>query len=329
MRLAHCSDLHLLSLEGVRTRQYLNKRWIGAMNLLSNRGRHYHTEAFEDMVADLATQGVDHVLCTGDVTNLAFEQEFRFARAIFDRLPHGADNVTVLPGNHDAYVQEGVGLFAKVFGDYTRPDDDWRWPSSADAANANASASSGASTSAASPAPDADRAAWPLVRVRGPLAIIGLTTSRQSPWFTAYGRLGATQLDRLRRVLADPRLQDKVRVVAIHHPPAGKRARSVIRGLKDHAEFARVIADAGAELVVHGHEHRDLREVLPAPRGPIEVLGVPSGTYEAGKPDRTARYRIIEISDGRITGQHLRVWHRARRAFERDESRRALPAASA
>lgn len=310
MRLAHCSDLHLLSLDGVRTRQFVNKRWIGGMNLLTNRGRHYHADAFEDMVADLATAGVDHVICTGDVTNLAFEQEFRFARGFFDRLPHGPEHVTVLPGNHDAYVQEGVGLFAKVFGSYCAPDDGWAWPAPTDG----------------EPGPEPDRAAWPLVRVRGPLALIGLTTSRQSPWFTAYGRLGQVQLDRLRQVLSDPRLAGKVRVVAIHHPPAGKRARNPIRGLKDHEDFAKVLAEAGAELVIHGHEHRDMREALATPGGEIPVLGVPSGTYEAGRPDRTARYRIIEIENGRITGQHLRVWHRDRRVFARDED---APAASA
>ena len=316
MRLAHCSDLHLLSLDGVRTLQFANKRWIGGMNLITSRGRHHHTEAFEDMVADLATVGVDHVVCTGDVTNLAFEQEFRFARGFFDKLPQGAANVTVLPGNHDAYVNEGVGLFAKVFGDHASSDDDWRWPALDDRA--------------CEPRPEEDRATWPLVRVRGPLALIGLTTSRQSPWFTAYGRLGATQLERLRRVLGDPRLHGKARVVAIHHPPAGKRARSSIRGLKDHEAFAKIIADCGAELVVHGHEHRDLRELLPTPNGPIEVLGVPSATYHAKHPDRTARYRIIEIADdGRIVGQHLRVWHRARRVFERDDAPPALRAASA
>lgn len=312
MRLAHCSDLHLLSLDGVRTLQYFNKRWIGGLNLITNRGRHYHAEAFEDMVADLAAQRIDHVVCTGDVTNLAFEQEFRFARAIFDRLPQGPANVTVLPGNHDSYVAEGVGLFAKVFGDHVTSDPEWAWPEAG-----------------AEPAPDPDRVAWPLVRVRGPLALIGLTTSRQSPWFTAYGRIGPTQLERLRRVLADPRLRGKARVVAVHHPPAGRRAKSAIRGLKDHEAFAKVIAECGAELVLHGHEHRDLRETLPTPGGTVDVLGVPSGTYEAGVPDRTARYRVIELEDGRITGQHLRVWHRARRVFERDDDPPALRAASA
>jgi 3',5'-cyclic AMP phosphodiesterase CpdA len=296
VRLAHFSDLHLLSLDGKRVLDFANKRWIGGMNLLTNRGRHYHTEAFDDMVADLNDQGVDHVLCTGDVTNLAFEQEFRFARERFDRLTLGPRGVTVLPGNHDAYVDEGRRHFGDVFGDYAAGDDDWAWD-------------------------DGDPSPWPIVRVRGPLAIIGLSTSAETPWFTAYGRVGPLQLGRLERALADARLAGKVRVVAIHHPPTGKRARSIIRGLKDHEAFAAVIGKAGAELVVHGHEHRNLRGVIPGPDGrEVEVLGIQSGTYGHNKPEKTGRYRIFELEPGQPISHHLRVWHRDRRVFELDET---------
>jgi 3',5'-cyclic AMP phosphodiesterase CpdA len=95
MRLAHCSDLHLLSLDGVRALDYLNKRWIGRMNLITSRSRHYHTAAFDDMVEDLNAQQIDHLICTGDVTNLALPGEFRYARERFDRLRLGTRGVTV------------------------------------------------------------------------------------------------------------------------------------------------------------------------------------------------------------------------------------------
>jgi 3',5'-cyclic AMP phosphodiesterase CpdA len=297
MRLAHCSDLHLLSHDGARWLDLANKRWIGAMNLLSNRSRHYHVEAFDDMVVDLNALGVEHVLCTGDVTNLALRQEFAFARGKFDQLALGPRDITVIPGNHDAYVAEGVPLFAEMFGELATSDPGWDWT----AADADG---------------DDDDLRWPIVKLRDDLAIIGTSTSRQTPWFTAYGRLGAGQLARLKRVLLDPRLADKVRVVAIHHPPAGRRAESKIRGLRDHAAFAEVIAATGADLIVHGHEHRDMTEVLPGPAGPVPVRGVASGTYCHNKPDRTARYRIFDIVDGRIVSDHVRVWDRARRAFE-------------
>ena len=306
MRLAHCSDLHLLSLGGARILDFANKRWIGGLNLLTSRSRHHHTEAFEDMVADFPDAGIDHVICTGDVSNLGLEQEYRYARERFDRISLGPRDVTVLPGNHDSYVAEGLKHFAEVFPDYFEGDVDWAWPSVED---------------------DPIGTPWPIVRVRGAVAIIGVSTSLQTPWFTAWGRIGVHQLERLEQVLADPRLADTIRVVAIHHPPAGKRAESRIRGLRDHAAFAEVLGRAGAELVLHGHEHENLAETIAGPDGPIPVLGIVSGTYEAGRPTRTARYRVLEIEPGPEGGRagmrishHLRIWHRDRRAFALDDA---------
>ena len=195
----------------------------------------------------------------------------------------------MLPGNHDAYVAEGIEHFAAVFDEYHRADPGWEWP-------------------------DAER--WPIVRVRGDLALIGVSTSRATPWFTAYGRVGDAQLARLAQVLADPRLAGKARVVAIHHPPAGRRAQSKIRGLRDHEAFAKVIADGGADLIVHGHEHRDMTESLSGPGGPVPVRGVASGTYHHDKPDRIGRYRIYEIGAGQIRSDHVRVWNREHGRFE-------------
>jgi len=306
MRLAQFSDLHLLSLDGAKLLDYANKRWIGRMNLVSSRSRHYHTIAFDDMVEDLNAQKLDHIICTGDVTNLALEQEFVFARARFDRLELGTAGVTVIPGNHDAYVDAGIEHFAKIFGDHATSDAEWAWPHADDLENR-----------------------WPVVRVRGDLALIAISTSHETPWFTAYGSIGVRQLARVKQVLADPRLAGKCRVVAIHHPPAGKRADSRIRGLKDRAPLQAILAEHGAALVIHGHEHRNLRETVPGPDGPIDVLGVPSGTYHAKHADRLARYRIFDIEGGRVVGHHLRVWHRASRTFVRDETELPFAVASA
>ncbi|HWM87178.1 MAG TPA: metallophosphoesterase [Kofleriaceae bacterium] len=302
MRIAHCSDLHLLSLAGARALDFANKRWIGGLNLLANRGRHHHNQVFEAMVADFNRSGLDHIVVTGDITNLAFEDEFRFARRLFEAIQLGPDQVTVLPGNHDAYVARGAEYFATHFSEYNRPDPGWEWP-------AHARRSS--------------NAAWPVVRVRGSLAVLALSTSLATPWFTAWGRIGDEQLERFRSALADPRLEGRFRLVAIHHPPAGERARSLVRGLRDRAGFADAIATAGAELVLHGHEHLDLRAALPGPDGAlIAVRGIQSGTYEAGNLTRRARYRIYEVADdvallGRpaLVGESVRVWDPERGEF--------------
>ena len=309
MRIAHCSDLHLLSLEGAGVLDFANKRWIGGLNLLTNRAKHYRSEIFEAMVADINALAVDHVICTGDVTNLAFEQEFQFALARFEKLDLTTDHVTVLPGNHDAYVPRGAEHYRDVFADYCAPDTAW------------------------------ERAAgderWPIVRIRGPVAIIGVSTSLATGWFTAYGKVGGPQLERLRAILADKRLRGLMRLVAIHHPPAGLRARSWVRGLRDHLQLADVIRATGAELIIHGHEHRDMTEELAGPDGTfISVRGIQSGTYDHDKPERTARYRVYEVEPQRSgvrpdVSFTMRVWDGSQQCFVEDQDSPGVAAASA
>jgi 3',5'-cyclic AMP phosphodiesterase CpdA len=269
MRVAHFSDPHLLSWSGARVRDFASKRWIGGMNLVANRAREHKPAVFEAMVADINRLGVDHVLCTGDVTNVALPGEFSFARDHFDKLGHGPVHTTVLPGNHDAYVADGVELFSRVFGDFASPDRDWAWP---------------------------DGSRWPIVRVREAVAIIGVSTAHPTPWFNAWGEVGQGQRDRLRRVLSDPRLAGRFRLVAIHHPPAGRFAAHRRHGLRDHTELAAVLREVGAELVVHGHEHIDIDADLPGPAGgSVPVRGIRSATYAGAKLKNRAAYRVLEI----------------------------------
>lgn len=294
VRIAHLSDPHLLDTRGARIRDFLNKRWIGGLNLIANRAREHRPEVFEALVHDINNgSAVDHVLCTGDVTNVALPTEFEFSRRHFDRLRHGTHGTTVIPGNHDTYVAAGVPLFQQYFGDFHASDAGWGEP-------------------------------WPAVRVRGPVAIVACTTAHPTPWFTAYGSLGAAQLARLEQVLTDARLADKFRLVAVHHPPAGKYAAHLRHGLRDWRAFGDVIRRAGAELVLHGHEHEDLHHELPGPAGDaIAVRGIQSATYAGGRARMTARYRIYEIDARgpgrpRLAGEELRVWSADRSAFQTD-----------
>jgi 3',5'-cyclic AMP phosphodiesterase CpdA len=297
VRLAHVTDVHLLSLDGVKLRDLLNKRFAGAVNILVNRGRHHTAEVFDKLVDDINAQGIEQVACTGDITNLSLESEFRFARAHFDRLGPGPANVTCVPGNHDNYVTEVAGMFERIFAPYVASDDDWRWP---------------------------DGDPWPTVRVRGDLALVGLTTSQPSGVLMGHGTVGDKQLGRLAEVLASPRLADKLRVVVMHHPSAGRHARSWRRGLRDHAAFAGVIARHGAELVLHGHEHIDLENHLAGPDGArVPVNGVRSASYAIASTTKTARYRVYSVrrDDGprpHVWKSESFTWSPSKKAFERE-----------
>jgi 3',5'-cyclic AMP phosphodiesterase CpdA len=269
--LAHFSDVHALSLAGVSPLAFLNKRVFGGINLLVHRRNRYPVRHFEALVEDLNRVRPDHVAVTGDLTNLSLDAEFALARALLDRIALGPSGVTVIPGNHDVYVWA-----AKLRRTFER------------------SLAPYASSDGADGEPR-----FPIVRERGAIALVGISTAVPSPVPFATGRVGHGQLDAVEEALG--RLDGRrFRVVLIHHPPV--RNRHVLwRGLRDRDRLAEVLARVGAELVLHGHEHRDLRSSVSGPRGPIPIVGVGSATYDDPRPERRARYNLIRIDGDRFT----------------------------
>ena len=111
--------------------------------------------------------------------------------------------------------------------------------------------------------------------------------------------LGEAQVRRLEALLAAPEIRGRFRVLVIHHPPVMQRPPEN-RNLLDRARLAEVLARVGAELVVHGHDHRDEFAELAGPDGRrIPVVGAGSASY-AGAAERCSRYNIYEIDGPRV-----------------------------
>jgi 3',5'-cyclic AMP phosphodiesterase CpdA len=272
--IAHFSDVHALSLGGVSPLAFLSKRLAGGLNLLLKRRHRHPVQLFEALIQDLNRVRPDHVIVTGDLTNLSLEPEFALARRTLDGLALGPGEVTVVPGNHDAYVW-GAWLrhaFERAFVPYLLSD--------------------GALTPR-----------YPLERLRGPLAVIGVSTAVPSPVPFADGRIGVRQLAAVEAALQ--RHAGRFRVLALHHPPVQNR-HAFLRGLRDRGPLQEVLARVGAELVIHGHEHRDLWATVPGPAGPIPVVGVGSGTYNDTRRERRARYNLYRVAAGRLVAVETR-----------------------
>ncbi|HEY1585340.1 MAG TPA: metallophosphoesterase [Polyangia bacterium] len=275
MKLAHFSDVHALSLDGVRPWQFLNKRVAGYLNLRLKRREKHPVALFRAIVDDLNARPVDHVVVTGDLTNLSLRPEFELAREILDGIALGPAEVTVIPGNHDVYTLGALQekLFRRFLAPYAVSD-------------------GGAAVE------------FPVVRVRGDVAVIGLSTALPSPPPLADGWLGGAQLEALDAALA--RLDGKFRVLLLHHPPYTNR-HSILRGLRDRKKLQQLLGRRGCELILHGHEHRDLRVTIPGRDGPIPVIGVGSGTYDDARTDRRARYNVYTIENRQLVGVETRV----------------------
>jgi 3',5'-cyclic AMP phosphodiesterase CpdA len=257
--LAHLSDPHLPPLPAARLRDLAGKRALGYLNWTRNRHKYHRREVLDALVADMQAQRPDHIAVTGDLVNLALDAEFAPARAWLESVGP-PKQVTVVPGNHDAYVRATQHRFAGVFGDYLRGD---------------------AGT---------DGELFPFLRRRGPLALIGVSSAVPTPPLMATGTLGPAQLAALDRQLSQ--LSAAFRVLLVHHP---LHSKSRMKRLTDSGGLRAVLKARGADLVLHGHDHIHSTMWVDGSGKQIPAIGVPSASALAHKHYPAAAYNLFTV----------------------------------
>jgi 3',5'-cyclic AMP phosphodiesterase CpdA len=260
--LAHLSDPHLPPLPAARIRDLAGKRAFGYLNWTRNRHKYHRREVLDALVADLQAQRPDHIAVTGDLVNLALEAEFTPAQAWLESVGT-PQQVTVVPGNHDAYVRATRHHFAGAFEKYLRGD------------------------------AVVDGAPFPFVRRRGPLALIGVSSAVPTLPLMATGRLGRAQLDALDRHLADLSTEDAFRVLLVHHP---LQSDSRMKQLTDSKALRAVLKRRGVELILHGHDHIHSTTWVEGVDRQIPAIGVPSASALAHRHYPAAAYNLFSIA---------------------------------
>jgi 3',5'-cyclic AMP phosphodiesterase CpdA len=268
--LAHLSDPHLAPLPSPRIRELASKRLLGYLNWLRKRRAIHRREVLAAIVADLHAAQPDHIAVTGDLVNIALPAEIENAQRWLEALG-SPTQVSLVPGNHDAYVPGSATRFTRAWGAYM----------AGDVANSIDAPS--------------DDEAFPFLRIRGPVALIGVSTAVSTGPFLATGWLGARQIARMSALLAAA--ADRFRAVLIHHPPH-VTPKNHLKRLVDAAAFRAAIASVGAELVIHGHDHVRSLAHIDGPQGRVPVIGVPSASAAFGKDHDPAGYNLYRI-DGR------------------------------
>lgn len=262
--IAHLSDLHLGPVPRPELKHLLSKRLIGYLNWQSGRVRAHRPEIVSELIDQIHLARPDHIVVTGDLVNLALLEEIKAAKNWLHRLGQ-PDRVTVIPGNHDAYVPGALAQTRRHWRDFMIGDE------------------------------TDDAVVFPFVRSRGPAAIIGVNTARATAPFMATGHLSERQLEMLRLALRRQHRKKRFRVVLLHHPPAPEFAHRSQR-LVEADEFLGVIADEGAELVLHGHLHYDSVVYVPGKHGKVPVVGVPSASNPPGNVRPAAAFNLYTIS---------------------------------
>lgn len=260
--LAHLSDAHIGPLPRPKPSELLGKRLTGYLNWTRGRSRLHDMEVLGRIVDDMRRRRPDHVAMTGDVLNLGLPAEFEVARRWVSSLGP-PDQVSFTPGNHDAYISGIMPQLRECFAPWTCGD-------------------------------RSVEPSFPYFRVRGQVALIGLSSGEPTPPFLATGRLGLVQRLAFVRALDLANAQSLIRVVLIHHPPHRGGARPG-RNLTDAGGFEKIIAQCGAELILHGHNHRRSVAFLTGPLGPVPVVGVASASAVPGTDGHRASYHLFRI----------------------------------
>ncbi len=278
MRIAHFSDLHVLSLAGVKPHQFLNKRLSGYANLRFKRN-HIHRPAYVRSIArEISRAKVDHVCITGDLTNLALAQEFEAARALLEEgLELEPRHVSIVPGNHDLYTRGALRAkrFSTYFAKYIESD-------------------------LPELGVDIGLGQFPYVKLRGRCAIIGLSSAVPRLPFVASGKLGRLQLDALGRILEHREVKARTPIVLLHHPAHNphSRLKTMLEGLWDADDLAHHLRGIDHGLVLHGHLHKRQQRPIHTRNGKMHAVGATSASLHHEHDAKMAGFNLYEIDDG-------------------------------
>lgn len=250
-----------------------------------------HFGAIEPGAPDILREALiaaapDLVVVSGDLSQTGTAAELREARAFLDSIPI---RQLVIPGNHD--LPRGWRLWDR----FRRPWHHYRKIISQDLEPVLTS-------------PD--------------LLVIGTNSARAAGWNADWsqGRISLPQLDRIRHA-CDKAPASALRVLAIHHPPAGPvgGTRRALLGRREH--FFEVVSHAGIDLVLSGHFHTSyaIPVALPGPDPRNCLLSVVSTATSHRRKGEPNGFHFIEGDAGSLkvtawesgpTGLHpARSWH--------------------
>jgi Icc protein len=220
-QIAHLSDLHLLEPDHAarqgEARRRLAYLTVGRPNDAPRRRRRAAS-----VLAAAARSGADHVLVTGDLTEDGIDAQFAILAEVLAESGLSPAQVTLLPGNHDAY--EDGGAFERAL----------RGPLAAYAATSTPGVP---------------------VFLRD-VAILPMCTAVAQPYTRSAGVIDGRELEIAAQMAEQSRLSGRALVLAMHHSPR-RRAPVVqwIDGLVQHAAIGEILERHDHVHVLHGHTH--------------------------------------------------------------------------
>jgi Icc protein len=237
-------------------------RFVSAGRAVDAPGR---ARKLERGLAAAALGGADHVVISGDLTEVGTPLQFEAFAEVLQSSGIPPENVTLVPGNHDAYSSGEA----------------WKC------------ALEGPLRAYRSTAADQ---AGKLVE-RGEVVLLPVDVSCPQSITRSAGELSASTADALDARFTDPGLAKKVLVMVQHHPPFAHARTSWqwVNGLRGSARLMESLAKRVHVQVLHGHLHKTVDRFVGF--GESRIFGAPA-TVDDG--NGTPRVRFYDLREGRL-----------------------------
>ncbi len=250
----------------------MSKRLTGFINWQRNRAKKFSPETLNSLTSHMLAANPDHTIITGDLVNLSLPFEIERARNWLNSLGNG-EEISIVCGNHDAYIKDTLEQSIRSWHDYLVGDQQVKV---------------------------VDNSSFPILRRRGPCALILVNSAVPTKPFDATGLFDQAQAERLEKILLETK--SCFRIIAIHHPPFPNATVPAHRLIGEEL-FREVINKCGAELVLHGHTHRDTLNLIDGPNSQVPVICVPAGGQGIGGAKPAAHYNWFQIKSDGLDGK--------------------------
>ena len=246
-RILHFSDIHT-GLTDFQWGYLFDKRLFGRMNQFLTRQRRLHLDNLRRLAELQRSLEVDFTVCTGDLTSIGSDVEFRHAKDLLRPvLEYAGDHFLFVPGNHDAYVKGSAGHLADAFRDLNHGLELQDLPAVVDA---------------------------------GPVEFVLLNPARPCHVWLSTGELSEAAWRKLDYILSSRPPEGKVRVLLTHFPPIDHHNRPLSwrTRLLRHERLLEYAERHVFDALLAGHVHHPFLFNL-APGGPV-ALGAGSLTIQ-------------------------------------------------
>ena len=244
---------------------YIFRREIMQMLLALRKDR---VAAREALLESLEEQTIDHLVISGDLSNVAREEEFRKGREFIDRFLNGSPlaRVTIVPGNHDVQDSQDGAInlqrFNKHFNEFL--------PS---------------------------KGMFPIVQNSESGMIVGLGSITAGVGIGTEGKIDRRQMDAISKLFDCGKNLPKI--LTLHHHLKKKGIEPRMPPLLNGSQLLDIARASGVKLILHGHKH-NMYHWFDKKAG-ITIACAGSSTKVTHLRAKTLEYRIFEFNDLNLT----------------------------